>query len=129
VRQRATLLGILEGFPSSLSGAGPIPPTEAMETSVAPAAQSTPIDVSLPTAPLPQVQTRPAVGDAFSQQAGPDVSVRLRDDNVAVYAQFSVDSETKKLRCVIVDSNGQVIRAIPAQSLSEMLKSLGSYRP
>jgi hypothetical protein len=67
--------------------------------------------------------------DRFAKQAGPDVSFKGPDGMTEAYAVFQIDPETKALRVMVVDSQGQVLRVIPPKSVSDMMASMGRYRP
>ena len=66
--------------------------------------------------------------DQFSQQAGPDVRVDGADGPTAMFAVFTVDPETDRVRVAVVDEQGRVVRLIPAESVSEMVATMDSYR-
>jgi hypothetical protein len=67
--------------------------------------------------------------DRFAKQAGPDVSFKGPDGLTEAYAVFQIDPESKQLRVMVVDSQGQVLRVIPPRSVSDMMQSMGRYRP
>ncbi len=77
------------------------------------------------TAPLEM----PGQKDHFAKQAGPDVSFKGPDGLTEAYAVFQVDPESKQLQVMIVDSQGHLLRMIPARSVSQMMESMGRYRP
>jgi hypothetical protein len=67
--------------------------------------------------------------DRFAKQAGPDVSFKGPDGMTEAYAVFQIDPVSKELRVMVVDSQGQVLRVIPPRSVSDMIESMGRYRP
>ena len=92
-------------------------PTVLASTGVAPAA-------------IPQLSTaKPVEKDRFASQAGPDVAFKGPDGLTEAYAVFSVDPVSKQLRVMVVDGNGQILRAIPPSSVAQMMESMGRYRP
>ncbi len=93
-------------------------PTALVATGTAPAA--IPQLASVPTA---------AAKDRFAKQAGPDVSFKGPDGLTEAYAVFQIDPQSKQLQVMVVDSQGQVIRMIPPRSVSQMMETMGRYRP
>jgi hypothetical protein len=88
--------------------------------------------VTTGTAPaaIPQFAApQAAQKDRFAKRAGPDVSFKGPDGVTEAYAVFHVDPETKKLQVTVVDGEGRVLRVIPPRSVSDMLESMGRYRP
>jgi hypothetical protein len=67
--------------------------------------------------------------DRFASEAGPDVTFKGPDGLTEAYAVFQIDPQSQKLSVMVVDGNGQVLRAIPPQSVSQMMESMGRYRP
>ena len=67
--------------------------------------------------------------DRFAKQAGPDVSFKGPDGLTEAYAVFQIDPESKQLQVTVVDSQGQILRVIPPRSVSQMMESMGRYRP
>ena len=67
--------------------------------------------------------------DRFAQRAGPDVSFQGPDGMTEAYAVFQIDPDSKELRVTVVDGHGQVLRVIPPRSISDMIESMGRYRP
>jgi hypothetical protein len=67
--------------------------------------------------------------DRFARQAGPDVSFKGPDGLTEAYAVFQIDPESKQLQVMVVDAQGQVLRMIPPRSVSQMMESMGRYRP
>jgi hypothetical protein len=92
-------------------------PTALVATGTAPAA--------IPGATPQQAPTR----DRFAKQAGPDVTYKGPNGVTEAYAVFQIDPKSQKLSVMVVDGNGQILRAIPPQSVSQMLESMGRYRP
>lgn len=80
---------------------------------------------------IPQLAPAPVVAqkDRFATQAGPDVSFKGPDGLTEAYAVFQIDPESKQLLVMVVDSDGQVLRMIPPRSVSQMIESMGRYRP
>jgi hypothetical protein len=89
--------------------------------------------VTTGTAPAAISQVAPMQGpankDRFAKQAGADVSFKGPDGLTEAYAVFQIDPESKQLRVTVVDGNGQVLRVIPPKSISDMMESMGRYRP
>ena len=89
--------------------------------------------VATGTAPAAIPQLAPAlVGsqkDRFAKQAGPDVSFKGPDGLTEAYAVFQIDPESKQIQVTVVDSEGQIIRVIPPHSVTQMMESMGRYRP
>jgi hypothetical protein len=89
--------------------------------------------VTTGTAPaaIPQFAATQAAAqkDRFAKRAGPDVSFKGPDGVTEAYAVFHVDPETKKLQVTVVDGEGRVLRVIPSRSVSDMMESMGRYRP
>jgi hypothetical protein len=89
--------------------------------------------VTTGTAPAgaPQLASARAAlqGDRFAKQAGPDVSYQGSDGMTEAYAVFQIDPQSKRLQVTLVDGNGQVLRVIPPRSVSQMMESMGRYRP
>ena len=89
--------------------------------------------VATGTAPAAIPQLAPAlVGsqkDRFAKQAGPDVSFKGPDGVTEAYAVFQIDPESKQIQVTVVDSEGQIIRVIPPHSVTQMMESMGRYRP
>jgi hypothetical protein len=73
--------------------------------------------------------TGTAQKDRFASQAGPDVSYKGPGGTTEAYAVFQIDPASRKLSVTVVDEHGQVIRTIPPQSVSQMMESMGRYRP
>jgi hypothetical protein len=67
--------------------------------------------------------------DRFAKQAGPDVSFKGPNGLTEAYAVFQIDPESKQLLVTVVDAEGQVLRIIPPRSVSQMMESMGRYRP
>jgi hypothetical protein len=67
--------------------------------------------------------------DRFAKRAGPDVSFKGPDGMTEAYAVFQIDPDSKELRVTVVDGHGQVLRVIPPRSISDMIESMGRYRP
>ena len=82
-------------------------------------------------AAIPTMSPIPAapVKDRFARRAGPDVSYKGPDGMTQAYAVFHVDPKSKELQVTVVDGEGRVIRVIPPRSVSEMIESMGRYRP
>jgi len=93
-------------------------PTALVATGVAPAA-------------IPQLAPVPTAAgkDRFAKQAGPDVSFKGPDGLTEAYAVFQIDPQSKQLQVMVVDSQGQIIRMIPPRSVSQMMETMGRYRP
>jgi hypothetical protein len=89
--------------------------------------------VTTGTAPAaaPQSTPTPVAGqrDRFAKQAGPDVSYKGPDGMTEAYAVFQIDPESKQLLVTVVDGRGQVLRVIPPRTISQMMESMGRYRP
>ena len=89
--------------------------------------------VATGTAPavVPQLAPVPVAPqkDRFAKQAGPDVSFKGPDGLTEAYAVFQIDPESKQLQVMVVDAKGQVLRVIPPRSVSQMMESMGRYRP
>jgi hypothetical protein len=89
--------------------------------------------VATGTAPaaFPQLSPQQAAPpkDRFAKQAGPDVSFKGPNGLTEAYAVFQVDPDSKQLKVMVVDSQGQVLRIIPPDSVNEMIQSMGRYRP
>jgi hypothetical protein len=89
--------------------------------------------VATGTAPaaIPQLAPAPVAPqkDRFAKQAGPDVSFKGPDGLTEAYAVFQIDPESKQLQVMVVDAKGQVLRVIPPRSVSQMMESMGRYRP
>jgi hypothetical protein len=67
--------------------------------------------------------------DRFATQAGPDVSFKGPNGPTEAYAVFQIDPQSKQLRVMVVDAQGQVLRMIPPRSVAEMMESMSRYRP
>ena len=67
--------------------------------------------------------------DQFAKQAGPDVSFKGPDGLTEAYAVFQIDPQSKQLQVMVVDSEGRILRAIPPRSVSQMIETMGRYRP
>jgi hypothetical protein len=67
--------------------------------------------------------------DTFARKAGPDVSFKGPDGLTEAYAVFQIDPQSKQLLVTVVDGEGQVLRVIPARTVSQMMESMGRYRP
>jgi hypothetical protein len=67
--------------------------------------------------------------DHFAKQAGADVSFKGADGLTEAYAVFQIDPESKQLLVTVVDGQGQVLRVIPPRTISQMMESMGRYRP
>jgi hypothetical protein len=93
-------------------------PTALVATGSAPAA----ISQAAPSQMAP-------VRDRFAKQAGPDVSFKGPDGLTEAYAVFQIDPVSKQLQVMVVDAEGRVLRAIPPRSVSQMMDSMGRYRP
>jgi len=93
-------------------------PTALVATGTAPAA-------------IPQLAPQQAAPqkDRFAKQAGPDVSFKGPDGLTEAYAVFQIDPDSKQLRVMVVDGQGQVIRMIPPRSVADMMESMNRYRP
>jgi hypothetical protein len=65
--------------------------------------------------------------DQFARRAGPDVAIGSGSSIVRAYAIFSLDPETKELRVRVVDDAGRLIRAIPPESVGQMIAAMGKY--
>jgi hypothetical protein len=89
--------------------------------------------VATGTAPaaFPQLAPAPAGApkDRFARQAGPDVSFKGPDGLTEAYAVFQIDPQSKQLQVMVVDAQGQILRVIPPRSVSQMMESMGRYRP
>jgi FlaG protein len=89
--------------------------------------------VSTGTAPaaIPQLAPHQAAPqkDRFARQAGPDASFKGPNGLTEAYAVFQIDPESKQLLVTVVDAEGQVLRVIPPRSVSQMMESMGRYRP
>ena len=94
-------------------------PTALVATGSAPAA----VSAAGPRLPAAQQQ------DRFAKQAGPDVSFKGPDGMTEAYAVFQIDPESKQLLVTVVDGQGKVLRVIPPRSVSQMMESMGRYRP
>jgi hypothetical protein len=66
--------------------------------------------------------------DSFAKRGGPDVAVRTDGGLVRVHAIFQIDPKTRALTVSVVDEAGQVIRMIPADSVSRMIAAMSAYR-
>ena len=93
-------------------------PTALVTTGTAPAA----VPQLAPTQVAP---TR----DRFAKQAGPDVSYKGPEGMTEAYAVFQIDPQSKQLLVTVVDGQGQVLRVIPPRTVSQMMESMGRYRP
>lgn len=93
-------------------------PTALVTTGTAPAAVPQ-------LAPVPVAPTR----DRFAKQAGPDVSYKGPEGMTEAYAVFQIDPQSKQLLVTVVDGQGQVLRVIPPRTVSQMMESMGRYRP
>ena len=93
-------------------------PTALVATGTAPAA-------------IPQLSAAQAAParDQFAKQAGPDVSFKGPDGLTEAYAVFQIDPQSKQLQVMVVDSEGRILRAIPPRSVSQMIETMGRYRP
>jgi hypothetical protein len=80
---------------------------------------------------IPQLAPAPVAPqrDRFARQAGPDASFKGPDGITEAYAVFQIDPESKQLQVTVVDSQGQILRVIPPRSVSQMMESMGRYRP
>jgi len=89
------------------------------------------VTTGLAPAVVPQVAPKPVAPqqDGFAKQAGPDVSFKGPDGMTEAYAVFQIDPDSKQLRVMVVDAQGQVLRMIPPKSVSEMMHSMSRYRP
>jgi hypothetical protein len=89
--------------------------------------------VSTGSAPAVVSQMAPAQAaptrDQFAKRAGPDVSFKGADGMTEAYAVFQIDPESKQLLVTVVDGEGQVLRVIPPRTVSQMMESMGRYRP
>ncbi len=89
--------------------------------------------VTTGTAPAAIHSLSPSQGalgrDRFGRKAGPDVSFNGPDGMTEAYAVFSVDPDSRDLKVTVVDGQGRVIRTVPASSVSQMMESMGRYRP
>jgi hypothetical protein len=89
--------------------------------------------VTTGTAPaaIPQLSSTPmtAERDQFARKAGPDVSFKGPNGMSEAYTVFSIDPASKELKVMVVDGEGRVIRIVPPTSISQMLESMGRYRP
>ena len=89
--------------------------------------------VTTGTAPAAVRQAAPLQGtaqkDHFAREAGPDVSFKGPGGLTEAYAVFQIDPESKQIQVVVVDSEGKVLRMIPARSVSQMMETMGRYRP
>jgi len=89
--------------------------------------------VATGTAPAAIPQLAPtlvgAQKDRFAKQAGPDVSFKGPDGLTEAYAVFQIDPESKRLQVTVVDAQGQILRVIPPRSVTQMMESMGRYRP
>ena len=65
----------------------------------------------------------------FAKRAGPDVSYKGPDGMTAAYAVFQIDPQSKQLLVTVVDGEGQIVRVIPPRTVSQMMESMGRYRP
>jgi hypothetical protein len=66
--------------------------------------------------------------DQFSKQSGPDASVQTAGGVVSVHAVFQLDAKTRELSVAIVNEDGQLVRMIPAESVSRMIAAMAMYR-
>ena len=57
------------------------------------------------------------------------MSFKGPDGLTEAYAVFQIDPESKQLQVMVVDAQGQVLRMIPPRSVSQMMESMGRYRP
>jgi hypothetical protein len=89
------------------------------------------VTTGIAPAAIPQAAPRPVAPqkDRFAKQAGPDVSFKGPDGMTEAYAVFQIDPQSKQLRVTVVDGNGQVLRVIPQKSVTDMMESMGRYRP
>ena len=89
--------------------------------------------VTTGTAPAAVPQLAPAQVDGqqdrFSKRAGPDVSFKGPEGVTEAYAVFQIDPESKQLLVTVVDGQGQILRVIPPRTVSQMMESMGRYRP
>ena len=89
--------------------------------------------VTTGTAPAAVSQLAPsqvaAQRDRFAKRAGPDVSFKGPEGVTEAYAVFQIDPESKQLLVTVVDGQGQVLRVIPPRTISQMMESMGRYRP
>ena len=89
--------------------------------------------VTTGTAPAAIHSLSPSQGalgrDRFARKAGPDVSFKGPDGMTEAYAVFQIDPESKQLLVTVVDGQGQVLRVIPPRTVSQMMESMGRYRP
>jgi len=67
--------------------------------------------------------------DRFAKRAGPDVSYKGPDGMTEAYAVFQIDPQSKQLLVTVVDGEGQIVRVIPPRTVSQMMASMGRYRP
>jgi hypothetical protein len=66
--------------------------------------------------------------DAFSKQAGPDVSVKTEGGIVSAHAVFQMDARTRELTVAVVDQDGNLLRLIPPDSVARMITAMAAYR-
>ena len=66
--------------------------------------------------------------DAFARQGGPDVSIKTESGVVSAHAVFQMDARTRELTVAVVDQDGNLIRMIPAESVSRMITAMAAYR-
>ena len=96
-------------------------------TDVDPAAASLTTAVAALAVPgLPGRPVDPKL-DEFARRAGPDVAVGSGQGMVRVYAIFSVDPGTKRLKVRVVDDSGRLVRIIPPESVAEMIAAMSAY--
>ena len=57
------------------------------------------------------------------------MSFKGPDGLTEAYAVFQIDPESKQLQVMVVDAQGQILRVIPPRSVSQMMESMGRYRP
>ncbi len=75
-----------------------------------------------PASPPPVV--KPATPAAAPTRPSADVVAFGRD----TFAVFSVDKDSGATRIAIYDGDGQLVRMIPPEGVSEMLSQLAAYR-
>jgi hypothetical protein len=89
--------------------------------------------VATGSAPAAVPQLAPAQAapqrDRFAKRAGPDVSYKGPDGMTEAYAVFQIDPQSKQLLVTVVDGEGQIVRVIPPRTVSQMMESMGRYRP
>jgi hypothetical protein len=83
---------------------------------------------SLLPAGVGRVRRQAIDDDPFARRAGPDVRVQGPTGLTDAYSIYSVDPDTHRVRVMIVDGSGRVIRSIPSDSVGEMIATMNSYR-